>query len=167
MSDERLRSTALELHILMVILAKVARQAIHQRLEAHDATLSGLQFGLMKMLAHEGDHTISELSRKFVLDPSTLVPVVDGLERKGLVIRGRDPNDRRRTPLSLTEEGKMLIHEVALLGDDDPLMTGLQHMGQDASEQLLSLMRDLVQHLPDGEAMLQGVQSRINSHRSH
>jgi DNA-binding MarR family transcriptional regulator len=34
-----------------------------------------------------------------MLDPSTLVPAVDALERKGLAMRGQDPNDRRRNPL--------------------------------------------------------------------
>ena len=42
--------------------------------------------------------TSSELSRKFQVDPSTLVPTVNGLEKRGLIYRTRDTNDRRRQP---------------------------------------------------------------------
>jgi MarR family transcriptional regulator, temperature-dependent positive regulator of motility len=42
-------------------------------------------------------------------DKSTVVSLVDRMERRGLLTRVNDPSDRRRRRLYLTEEGKALI----------------------------------------------------------
>lgn len=49
--------------------------------------------------------TQSELSRLVHLSASTLVGVIDRLEAKGLVVRTRDQEDRRRVFLSATAAG--------------------------------------------------------------
>jgi DNA-binding MarR family transcriptional regulator len=43
------------------------------------------------------------------LDPSGLVGAIDELERMGLVARRRDPADRRRYALGLTDEGTAML----------------------------------------------------------
>ena len=89
---------------------------------------------------------------------TTLVPTIDSLERKGFVLRQRDPNDRRRVPISLTEEGTKLIHEISMVGDDDPILSSLQKIGLNDSEKLVELIRKLVSHLKEGEEILEVVQ---------
>lgn len=62
--------------------------------------------------------------------PSSLTAIADGLEERGLIMRMRDPDDRRAWLLSLTDEGRAfrskmlteggrLFREVTGLGDDD------------------------------------------------
>jgi len=75
---------SVEIRILASILARVAGRSIEDRFSAHNADISGMQYGILRTLAHQS-YTLSELSRRFVVDPSTLVPVIDALERKGLV----------------------------------------------------------------------------------
>ena len=103
--------------------------ALEQRLAAADASLSGLQFAIMRALSVQ-EHTISELSQHFMLDPSTLVPAVDALERKGLARRGRDPSDRRRVPLSLTGRGAEFLSSVPIVDEEDLLATSLKRLGR-------------------------------------
>jgi DNA-binding MarR family transcriptional regulator len=55
--------------------------------------------------------TQSRLAEAVGLDRSTLVPVLDGLERRGLVERRRG-EDRRTNGLSLTLSGKRLLNRV-------------------------------------------------------
>jgi DNA-binding MarR family transcriptional regulator len=162
-TDEDFKILALEIRVMMMTIGKISRQVMEQRLAESGMEISGLQCGILHYLSHEGDHTLSELSKKFILDPSTLVPVVDSLARKGLVKRGRDPNDRRRIPLSITGEGADLIEQFKMISDDDPALLGLQKMGDDDARQLLTLLRELVRHLPDGEELLESVQSRMDS----
>jgi len=160
MHTDELYAIALEIRILAANMAKMARRAMEQRPELAEAGISGLQFGVLHVLSYQ-EHTLTELSRKFTLDPSTMVPAVDALERKGLVRRGRDPNDRRRAPLSLTEQGSQLASLASVVDDSDPLLQGLRAMGEEQAHQLLTLLRALLAHMPAGEEILHHVSSRV------
>jgi MarR family transcriptional regulator for hemolysin len=43
---------------------------------------------------------------------TTAVPALDNLEKRGLVQRTRDPNDRRKYFVNLQDEGKRLVDEM-------------------------------------------------------
>jgi len=49
---------------------------------------------------------MTELAERILLSKSGLTRVVDTLERQGLVVRERDPNDARGTYAALTRQGK-------------------------------------------------------------
>jgi MarR family transcriptional regulator, organic hydroperoxide resistance regulator len=49
-----------------------------------------------------------ELSERVGVDPTTVVTVVDTLERQGIVERRKDPDDRRKALIYLTRKGKTL-----------------------------------------------------------
>ena len=148
-----LHATALETRILLSIVNKWSARCLEQRLHAAGLPISSLQYGVMRLLCRER-HTISELSRKMALAPATLVPVVDALERHGYVARGRDPKDRRRTPLVLTEQGAAILSDIPPVVDDDVLVRGLAALGPEKRRQLLALLRELLGTLPDGAAMV-------------
>jgi DNA-binding MarR family transcriptional regulator len=51
---------------------------------------------------------MSELGRLLYLEKSNLSNLVDRAEQRGLVVRARDPDDRRATWVELTSEGTRL-----------------------------------------------------------
>ena len=104
MKNDEQRRTAMEIHMLGAIVAKKTILAMQSDPVLVEAGISMPQFGVLRALRRSA-RTISELSRIMMVDPSTLVPVVDALERKRLAVRGRDPHDRRRVPISLTQRG--------------------------------------------------------------
>jgi len=55
------------------------------------------------------EYTMSELSRQAHLPLSNISLIIGSLEKKGLVIRGRDINDRRKVKARLTAEGKKMM----------------------------------------------------------
>jgi DNA-binding MarR family transcriptional regulator len=59
------------------------------------------------------DLTQAELGKTLGLDKTTLMSQLDGLERKGLVVRRSDPRDRRARIPRITEAGEALRSEVA------------------------------------------------------
>jgi DNA-binding MarR family transcriptional regulator len=56
--------------------------------------------------------TIGELSTKMYLAFSTTTDLVDRMEKNQLVVRVKDPKDRRVVRIHLLEEGERIIDEV-------------------------------------------------------
>jgi DNA-binding MarR family transcriptional regulator len=164
MNDERLATNTIEMRVLMSLLWKSISQSLDQWLLEHEIDLTRLQLSVLRVLSHEGSHTLSDLSRKFGVDPSTLVPTADALERKGWVSRGRDPKDRRRFPLTLTAEGETVLKNIPIIHVDDPLLNALQQTDPAAVEQMLEGLLALVLHLPDGKDLLKTAESRLFAH---
>jgi DNA-binding MarR family transcriptional regulator len=162
MQEDQFHRTAIEIRILAAIATKKSMRALEQRLESSLVGVSGLQYGIMHALSDQ-EQTISELSDTFMLNPSTLVPAVDALERKGLAKRGRDPEDRRRIPISLTERGAEIIACIPTVDENDPLVRSLQQMEAAQCQHLLELLRELVRHMPEGVDILQRVSARVRS----
>ncbi len=78
-----------------------------------DHGLTAQQHLVIRLLGRErsrGNEYMSagELSSELRVHPSTLTPVLKGLEQAGLVTRVADPDDTRRARLSLSQEGQRL-----------------------------------------------------------
>jgi DNA-binding MarR family transcriptional regulator len=75
-------------------------------------TITPPQFVALQWLFEDGDMTIGELSNKMYLACSTTTDLVDRMEKSKLVVRVKDPNDRRVVRIHLLEEGERIIDEV-------------------------------------------------------
>src|SRR5258708_6949218 len=132
-----------EIQALVSIAAKIVRNSMDERLTVYGAGISSLQFGILQII-QKRPQTITEISRLQMLDPSTLVPAVDVLERNGLARRTKDLKDRRRTPLKITDEGQALLARIPMLDENDALVKGLMQMDGTHQELLLNLLRELL-----------------------
>lgn len=150
MEQDNPHPLAIEIRTLAFTIFKAAKRDLEHRLEALGVEVSALPYGVMQLL-HDSDHdhTISELSREMQIKPATLVPVIDTLERHGLVTRGHDPKDRRRIPLSLTERGARVVGLVPLVDQNDVLVNGLGAMGDEKCHKLLELLRELASYVSE------------------
>jgi DNA-binding MarR family transcriptional regulator len=71
--------------------------------------LSPKGFGALTVLAAEGPLPQGRLATRQGIDRTTMVAVVDELERLGAVRRRRDERDRRAYALELTSQGERLL----------------------------------------------------------
>src|ERR1700733_3805222 len=91
-----------------------ASGTIDARLAANLARLgltSG-QLGVIEALMHLGPLSQGELGRKLLRSGGNVTTVIDNLERRGLVARRRNPEDRRVVTVELTVAGARLIGRV-------------------------------------------------------
>jgi len=75
-----------------------------------DLTLS--QFGVLEALYHLGPMCQGEVSSKLLKSTGNITLVLDNLEKRDLIRRRRDQEDRRMVTVSLTSAGEALIAAV-------------------------------------------------------
>ncbi|WP_240975213.1 MarR family winged helix-turn-helix transcriptional regulator [Paraburkholderia aromaticivorans] len=66
----------------------------------------------LRVLAQRGEMNQLELSRRVGIASTTAVPALDSMEKRGLLTRTRDPKDRRKYYVSLTDDGRRLVDEL-------------------------------------------------------
>lgn len=83
---------------------------VHSILSDYDLTES--QFGILEAIQHIGPLCQKDLAAKILKTTANITLTIDKLEKKGLVRRERNLEDRRYYAVHLTEEGQRLISEV-------------------------------------------------------
>ena len=91
-----------------------ATRGIHEKLEhaLADHALTENQLGVLEMLLHLGPLCQRALAEKLLTSGGNVTLLVDGLERRGLVKRERNVDDRRFITVHLTPEGRALIERI-------------------------------------------------------
>lgn len=69
--------------------------------------------GLLRVIALQPGLSQQAVADLLGTPPSRLVALVDGLEKRGLLDRRRDPADRRHYALHLTAEGEQIMQKLA------------------------------------------------------
>jgi DNA-binding MarR family transcriptional regulator len=73
--------------------------------QAAGAALTPGEFGLLILVARNTGLSQMALARALGIDRSTLVPILDRLQARGLLVRRRSPTDGRTHALALTPSG--------------------------------------------------------------
>ena len=92
---------------LLGYLGEKSRRRFIAQLEPHG--FHPREFGLMTVIAKRPGITQQDLASLGRVDPSTMVAILDDLEKRGMAERRVDAEDRRRKALFLTEEGERMV----------------------------------------------------------
>lgn len=101
---------ALDAFIKLMRCADSVSARLMPSLAKHGMTES--QFGALEALYHLGPLHQCDLGRKLLRTSGNVTMVVDNLEKRGLVRRERDGDDRRFVTVRLTEEGAKLMRNL-------------------------------------------------------
>lgn len=110
--------------------------------------LRSKDFIVLTAIDSMGPQSQQQLARTHGIDRTTMVSVVDGLERLGLVQRARNPDDRRKYAIGLTGEGQALLRHKLGPAMLNALDAFLAPFTPDERELFNSFLRRLV-HQPD------------------
>lgn len=81
-------------------------RALQSRIASHGVTMG--QWLFLRALWHEDGITQRELSQRVGMMEPTTVTALNGMERRDLVQRVRNPHDRRKVNIFLTPKGRSL-----------------------------------------------------------
>ena len=95
---------------LLVIAARAGQELAKRRLAPMG--LSVQLCGVLSQLA-EGPISQQALGEQLGIDRTTMVELIDGLERQRAVVRRRNPSDRRSYALALTPRGRTVQKRAA------------------------------------------------------
>jgi DNA-binding MarR family transcriptional regulator len=151
-----------KIRFLCSAITKIARTDLQNRLDNHDSGVSAIEHGVLRQLSR-GLDSMAEISRSMGVAPSTLVYVVDGLVEKKLVKRGKDPNDRRREPLTLEKKGAALFNQIPKMDANSVLVKSLEGMKESQRRELLDLLETFAQGLPGSENLHREPETREQS----
>jgi DNA-binding MarR family transcriptional regulator len=84
-------------------------------------------FGVLNVLAARHGAIQQELGSAMGIDPSTMVSLIDQLEKEGLAKRKPDPRDRRARQVSITAKGRRHLERARNLAfqAEDEVLGGL------------------------------------------
>ncbi|MEV6582347.1 MarR family winged helix-turn-helix transcriptional regulator [Streptomyces sp. NPDC051582] len=106
-------------------------------------------------LMHLEDGPVGQraLAERLEVDPSVLVGILNGLEGEGLVVRRRDPADRRRHNVAITEAGSTALAKTNAALDEVELslFSAFSHADKDALRALLGRIDSNPEHFDCGE----------------
>jgi MarR family transcriptional regulator, transcriptional regulator for hemolysin len=74
------------------------------------------QWKVMVILVNQNGLAQKEIAEKLALEGPTLIPIIDKMEKEGLVIRKVDPNDRRNNRIYRTEKANTLWNSMIECG---------------------------------------------------
>ena len=100
----------------------------YHRRDGPRSGLTGASRAVLGHLAHTGPLTIGEAALHLDRAQSVVSEIVEGLERRGLLMRDRDPADRRRTLVWLTAAGVEALRRDAEVLSEDALAKAMARM---------------------------------------
>jgi DNA-binding MarR family transcriptional regulator len=132
-------------------LLKRAYALVEQATERELARLSinGREFAVLTVVDAEGPASQQRLAGRIGVDRTTMVALIDALEEKRLVRRGRDPSDRRAYVLEATSAGRKTLRN-ALKAVELGEQQALGSLTASESATLKHALQRLVQAQPPG-----------------
>ena len=110
-------------------------------------------YALLRAVRGRDGQSQQAVADRLQIPPSTMVALVDHLERQGWLERRPDPTDRRTRQLHLTRRGGQVLDRATQLGDnwEHQICAGLSSAERD---QLLGLLRRIAANIGVGQDTL-------------
>jgi len=114
--------------------------------------LSPADAGILRLLRTAAGISQQELSSRLQIHPSRLVAILDNLERRQLVERKPNPDDRRLYSLHLTKEGGEMLQRIGKVAREhqDELLSVLS--GEERAK-----LTQMLQRVADEQGLTRGV----------
>ena len=91
--------------------SRLLTQAYHPLLSQQGLTYP--QYLVLLVLWEKDAQPVNDIAKRLYLETNTVTPLVQRMERQGIVARHKGEKDARQMIVSLTEKGKHLQHDLA------------------------------------------------------
>ena len=123
-----------------------AQVSVFQRFRSHfaDLQLRPVEFSILTLIQHNPGRKQTEIAQALDIKRANFVPIIDGLEGRGLLERRRSLDDRRANALYLTLEGEKFVTSLRKRHEALERFFTSRLGGESEREQLLTLLLRLL-----------------------
>lgn len=122
----------------LCISANAMQQVVNEELSRHGITFR--QFQVLAWLVHDGvELTQAELAAKMMIEPPTLVGLLDRMEQQGWIARTNCPGDRRKKIVRPAQAAEEVWEKMV-----DALMRGRAKATSRLSDEQVEQLKDLL-----------------------
>ena len=124
--------------LLMIKLGRITNHQFTEALEPFG--IRPRHVAALIELRDHGELTQQSLCGRLHVDPTNLVAILNELEQRGLATRRRDPEDRRRHIVEVSNRGLAMIEKASqvMAGVEEELLEGLEPAERDELERALA-----------------------------
>lgn len=91
--------------------SRLVTQAYHPLLFEHGLTYP--QYLVLLVLWEKDDQPVNDIAKRLYLETNTMTPLLQRMEKEGIVVRARGEKDARQMIVTLTEKGRTLQDKLA------------------------------------------------------
>jgi DNA-binding MarR family transcriptional regulator len=126
------------------VLNKAARQLHAMFTESLEPLgIKPQHYAVLVLLDASGPLSQQAIGQRLYIDRTTMVHIVDDLEKRGLAVRAKNPADRRKHAVSITEPARKVVAEAGRMADSVQEQY-LAPLSQNERRQLLQLLKRLL-----------------------
>jgi len=133
---------------LLSLTAQSMRSYADQRLKKYELTVEQLQ--VLKCMQFDLGQSQRQLCTAAGKSPANITRILDRMERKGRIVRRKNPNDRRASLVFLTEAGVVLRDQMttlfAALGKE--LVEDIESERQKIAFDVLTIIKNKIESIP-------------------
>lgn len=103
-----------DLNLKTLIALSRATNSVHRReyKTIKEGGLTVSQFAVLEVLYHKGALRVQEIIEKTLSTGGNMTVVIENLAKDDLVMRYKDPEDKRASLISITDKGKAIIEDI-------------------------------------------------------
>ena len=121
------------------------------------------QFLVLDTLWNEGKMSQQQIADTILKDKNSVVKLIDGLEKKGLVKRIANIDDRRQNLIEITQSGKEIEQNVKNIAINAVEMT-ICDIPKDEMVVFIKVLKKMAQNINNDDNLQELINNKINKH---
>lgn len=125
----------------MEVMSQTRRRSVPKQI---DDSMRGEHFVLNYISEHEGNVIPSDISNEMGITSARIAAALNSLEKKGLILRRIDPEDRRRILIDMTDAGREQVkkHYQMIL---DKTINLLRYLGEEDAKNYIRITKKMAE----------------------
>ena len=125
--------------------SRLLSQAYHPLLSEHGLTYP--QYLVLLVLWEKDAQPVNDIARKLYLETNTVTPLLQRMEKEGILVRTKGKKDARQMIVSLTREGKALQDKLAGVPDTVGSAVMCESVNPETAPGLFRMLDDIITRL--------------------